>query len=172
MGLAEIGMGVLILLVIVGGALFYSLTHQQAALDRAKSSPPPPKRPPAKYAVVELKPGIGLALHLRDHANRAEDRSLRPFLEIGATGRPPSTTFGEALDDPRMQAALTGVYLIRADLEVFADDPLLDELQPHTIPVFFELDAAGRSTGRKIDGGAWGADTIENMSATMTKFFA
>src|SRR5690554_2157395 len=103
MGLSEFGIGILILLVVVGGALFYSLTQQRAALDERNSSSLPPKRLAAKHAVVELKPGISLALHLRDHANRAEARGLRPFFEVGAIWCPPSRMFGEVLHDPRMQ---------------------------------------------------------------------
>jgi hypothetical protein len=71
-----------------------------------------------------------------------------------------------------MKAALAGVYLIRAELDEFADDPNTRELRAVAVPVFYELDADGRWTGRQINGGAWGADTVENMSRTMAGFFA
>jgi thiol:disulfide interchange protein len=134
----------------------------------------PAKREPARdpFAVVAIHPGAPLAEQLREHANAAELRGLRPFLEFGATWCPPSRMFGEVLGDPRMREALDGVYLIRAEMDDFNDDPGLREFGPTAVPVFFELNAEGRSTGRQINGGAWGADTVENMSRTMAGFFA
>jgi hypothetical protein len=109
---------------------------------------------------------------LREHANAAELAKLRPFLEFGAVWCPPSRIFGDSLEDPRMKSALAGVYLIRAEMDDFSDDPYARELRATSVPVFYELDADGRWTGRTINGGAWGADTIENMSRVMSGFFA
>ena len=122
--------------------------------------------------VVHLRGGGPLAALVRDHANTAESQGLRPFLEFGATWCPPSRMFGEILDDPRMQAALAGVYLIRAEIDDFAGDPFARQLRAVAVPVFYELDAEGQATGRTITGAAWGEDTIENMSRTMSRFFA
>ncbi len=173
----NIGVGVLLLFVTVVGVLFYVVMQQRAAIDEDRSPELPPEREPspaaaAGHAIVELHAGEPLAAQLRAHAERAEARGLRPFFEVGAIWCPPSKLFGDALVDPRMEAALAGVYLIRADMDEFGGDPLLTELGVSTVPMFFELDAEGRSTGRSITGAAWGADTIENMSATMAKFCA
>jgi thiol:disulfide interchange protein len=175
MSIIEIGVGVLVLFIIVGSVLFYSVAHQRESLESGKTPSLPPKRePPAEtHAIVHLHPGdTALAEQLRAHANRAEQRGLRPFLEVGAIWCPPSKLFGEVLDHPRMQAALEGIYLIRVDMDEFDNDPKLTELGVVSIPVFFELDAEGEATGRKIDGGAWGVDTVENMSAVMARFWA
>ncbi|PRP97535.1 hypothetical protein ENSA5_33320 [Enhygromyxa salina] len=136
-----------------------------------------PRQAPAQgssgaHVVVHLHAGAALAAQLREHANAAEARGLRPFFEFSARWCPPSRMFGELLDDPRMQAGLAGVYLIRAELDAFKDDPRTRELGTVAVPVFYELDANGQSTGRSITGAAWGADTAENMSATMAGFFA
>lgn len=172
----QIGGGILILLVAVGGVLFYTLTQQRAAIEEDKSPELPPERakPAASRApvVVELAAGSALAAQIRDHAERAEARGLRPFIELGAVWCPPSKLFGDALADPRMSAALAGVYLIRADIDVFGGDPLLTELRVTSVPAFYELDAAGRATGRSMTGAAWGADTVENMADAMAKFCA
>lgn len=122
--------------------------------------------------VVAIHAGAPLAAQLREHASVAEDRGLRPFLEFGAMWCPPSRMFGEILEDPRMQAALAGVYLVRAEIDDFTNDPLARQLNAVSVPVFYELDAEGQSTGRTITGAAWGEDTIENMSRTMARFFA
>jgi hypothetical protein len=173
----EIGIGLLIMLVAIGGVLIYSLTHQQAAIEAAKKPELPPTRGPgsaenARGFVVELEPVRPLAGQLRVHAERAALRGLRPYLEVGAVWCPPSKLFGEALTDPRLEAALTGVYLIRVDLDAFTDDPTLSELGVEGVPVFFELDVHGEATGRTMTGAAWGADTVENMAAAVAKFCA
>ncbi len=179
MGLVEIGIGVLIVVVVVVGVLFYSLTHQRTGIDESKSPSLPPKRDAAApgasastNVVVHLRVGEALAEQLRAHANTAESQGLRPVFELGAIWCPPSKLFGDSLADPRMEAALAGVYLIRADMDEFSGDPLLRKLGVTSVPVFFELDAHGHSTGRSMTGAAWGADTIENMSAAMAKFCA
>ena len=124
------------------------------------------------HRIVALHPGTPLAAQLREHANTAEVLGLRPFLEFGAMWCPPSRMFGESLGDPRISRALTGIYLIRAEIDDFSSDPRALELRAVAVPVFYELDADGQSTGRSVNGGAWGADTIENMSGTMARFFA
>jgi thiol-disulfide isomerase/thioredoxin len=125
-----------------------------------------------KHVVVHLRAGTPLGALLRDHANTAETQGLRPFLEFGATWCPPSRIFGELLDDPRMHPALAGTYLIRSELDDFVNDPLTNELGAVAVPVFYELNADGRSTGRTITGAAWGDDRFENISKTMARFFA
>jgi hypothetical protein len=127
---------------------------------------------PAGHLIVHARGGTSLAAQLREHANLAEVAKLRPFLEFGAVWCPPSRIFGNALEDPRMKAALAGVYLIRAELDDFANDPYTRELRASVVPAFYELDAEGRWTGRQINGGAWGVDTLENISRTMAGFFA
>ena len=177
MGLAEIGFGVLIAIVVSGGTLFYVLTQQRASIDESKTPSMPPKREPppaiaAAHEVVHLHKGQPLAEQLRAHASLAESRGLRPLFEVGAIWCPPSKMFGDSLGDPRMEAALAGIYLIRADMDEFNGDPKLRELRVVSVPVFFELDADGEATGRSMTGAAWGADTIENMSSAMAKFCA
>jgi hypothetical protein len=168
----------LILGVVIGGVLIYAL-KQRAAIGEGKTPSLPPKReppPPApnlgSHMVVTLRPGQSLAEQLPAHTGAAELRKLRPVLEVGAVWCPPSRLFGEALADPRMHAALAGVYLIRVDMDEFDGDPKLRELGVTSVPVFFELDAAGQATGHSMTGAAWGADTIENMSAALAKFCA
>ena len=149
-------------------------TQNQLGSGQSPSAPAPASPAVAAAqasAVVAIHAGAPLAAQLQQHAHTAEERGLRPFLEFGAMWCPPSRMFGEILEDPRMQAALAGVYLIRAEIDDFASDPLARQLNAVAVPVFYELDAEGQSTGRTITGAAWGEDTIENMSRTMTGFF-
>jgi hypothetical protein len=176
-GLMEIALLLLMLVgagaVVIGLVLRSSHRRQPLASGESPSLPAKPTAAPAaSHVVVHIRGGTSLAALLREHANAAELAKLRPFLEFGAVWCPPSRMFGDALEDPRMRSALSGVYLIRAELDEFSDDPYARELRAVAVPVFYELDADGRYTGRTINGGAWGADTIENMSRTMTGFFA
>jgi hypothetical protein len=159
--------------IVIGLVMRSSQRRQPLASGESPSLPAKPAAAPANsHVVVHIRGGAPLAGLLREHANAAELARLRPFLEFGATWCPPSRIFGDSLEDPRMKSALAGVYLIRAEMDEFGDDPVSRELRPVSVPVFYELDADGRATGRTINGGAWGADTIENMSRTMTGFFA
>jgi hypothetical protein len=168
-----------LLIVLACGVWIFVLAKRRGAIDQSKTPSLPPKRePPApapnlgSHMVVVLRPGQSLAEQLPAHTGAAELRKLRPFLEVGAIWCPPSRLFGEALADPRMHAALAGVYLIRVDMDEFDKDPKLRELGVTSVPVFYELDAAGQATGRSMTGAAWGADTIENMSAALARFCA
>jgi thiol:disulfide interchange protein len=177
MGVGEIGLGILIGLVVLVAVLFYAVARQHPTIEAAKTPQLPAQRQPpapskAAHVIVHVHAGQALAEQLRAHANAAEAKGLRPFLEVGAIWCPPSKLFGDALTDPRMEAALAGVYLIRADMDEFGSDPKLGELGVAAVPVFFELDADGQATGRSMTGAAWGADTIENMSGAIAKFCA
>jgi hypothetical protein len=60
-------------------------------------------------------------------------------------------------------------------MDVDAVDPqALDaaKLTSSAIPVFFKLDASGKPTGEKIDGGAWGDNAPDNMAPPLAAFFA
>ena len=45
-------------------------------------------------------------------------------------------------------------------------------MSPNAIPVFYKLDANGKPTGDKIDGGAWGDNIPDNMAPPLKAFFA
>jgi hypothetical protein len=70
-----------------------------------------------------------------------------------------------------MIEALRGVYLIRLDIDEWEDQLLGSEFRIPGIPLFYELDATGRSTGRAIAGSAWGQDIPRNMAPPLGAFF-
>jgi hypothetical protein len=78
---------------------------------------------------------------------------------------------GLADNDPQMAAAFDGVYLIRLDTDVWGWGAAEAGFEFEGIPVFFRLGYDGKPTGDKIDGGAWGPDTYENIANTMGPWF-
>jgi thiol-disulfide isomerase/thioredoxin len=129
--------------------------------------------PPAGPSVVELDVKKGaLAAQLKTELALAKKRKLRPFIEVGATWCGPCQALTRSLGHPLMIDALRGVHLIRVDLDQFDADLKKAGFKVTGVPVFFALDDAGRPTGRRIDGSAWGADTPENMAPPLKSFFA
>lgn len=79
---------------------------------------------------------------------------------------------GLAAEEPLLVEAFEGVYLIHLDVDEWGwGVPGTDIPKVEVIPIFFRLDEHGRATGDKIDGGAWGPDTYENIARVMGEWF-
>jgi hypothetical protein len=78
---------------------------------------------------------------------------------------------GLADNDPKMAAAFNGVSLIRLDVDEWGWGVPGTGFELEVIPIFFRLGTDGKPTGDKIDGGAWGPDTYENIANTMGPWF-
>lgn len=76
-----------------------------------------------------------------------------------------------SLDDPRMQRALREVEVATCDVDAWGDALSAAGFAVRSVPVFFILDASGRSTGASINGGAWKEDVPENMAPPLEAFF-
>ncbi|MCX4240250.1 TlpA family protein disulfide reductase [Paraliomyxa miuraensis] len=125
----------------------------------------------AAFQIVNLPPGGELPGLLAEHAALAKQANLAPFVELWAEWCPPCKKLEAAMGDPRIEKAFAGVYLIRLDSDQWSGKLEGTGLDASAIPVFFELDAQGKVTGRKIDGGAWGEDVPENMAPPLDAFF-
>lgn len=149
-----------------------SASSQRPSMPSARA-PAPIAAPPANHEVVSLRQGVELGQQIRQHASAAELRGLRPFIEFTASWCPPSAAFDESLEHPLMVEALRGSYLIRVDIDEFSGFSGYESLGfvVRGVPVFFELDAEGRPTGRQITSNAWGPDIPENMGRVMGAFF-
>lgn len=74
--------------------------------------------------------------------------------------------------DPRMVDAFQGTAIALIDIDQVDPKVLAASgLESAAIPVFFKLDASGKPTGDKIDGGAWGDNTPDNMAPPLKAFF-
>ena len=69
------------------------------------------------------------------------------------------------------KAVRTCYILVRLDIDEWGESLAGTGFDVEVIPIFFRLDEQGRPTGDKIDGGAWGSDTYENIANTMGPWF-
>jgi hypothetical protein len=123
-------------------------------------------------AITVVDVGVG-ASSLADELSRQRDaaRDARQTMLVMTTISDcgPCDSVFEALPDPRMQAALPRVRLVRVFADVFRDD--LDSLQipRDNFPGFFVLGPDLRPRDG-IDGGEWDADVPENMAPVLSAF--
>lgn len=116
--------------------------------------------------------GVG-ASSLADELSRQRDaaRDARQTMLVMTTMAEcePCDSVIASLSDPRMQAALSRVRLVRVFADVFRDD--LDSLQiPRAgFPGFFVLGPDLRPRDG-IDGGEWDDDIPENMAPVLSAF--
>jgi hypothetical protein len=124
------------------------------------------------FVVRELTKADGpLAQQLAVEASKARAERLKPFAYISATWCGPCNAIKHNLGTPALEDAFQGTYQMKIDFDLFESELTAAGLQHPSVPVFFALDDAGKPTGRKIDGGAWGADTVENMAPVLKAFF-
>jgi hypothetical protein len=70
-----------------------------------------------------------------------------------------------------MVDAFQGTYIIRLDLDEWKGRLSDSGFLVPGVPMFFELGADGRQTGRILTGAAWGEDIPENMAPPLGEFF-
>jgi hypothetical protein len=113
------------------------------------------------------------ALSLADELNkqRKEAEAAGQTVLVMTTRDPcePCRGVDKALSSPLLQTALSGVRLVRVDVDVFKDD--LDQLrmQRQRFPGFFLL-APDLSPKDGIDGGEWDDDIPVNIAPVLGPF--
>jgi hypothetical protein len=86
-----------------------------------------------------------------------------------SSGCEPCAAVGRALPDARMQRALGGVRLVRADVNGFGAELTRLGVPSDTVPGFTLLDAQARPLDH-IHGGEWGDDIPANIAPILDKF--
>ena len=123
-------------------------------------------------AAVRLSPSQGtLSALLEAEVAKARTRKLKPFLELRAEWCGPCKQLEASMGDARMSDAFAGTYLISLDIDEWAQQLSGTAFDASSIPVFYELDASAKPTGRKIDGGAWAENIPANMAPPLKAFF-
>ncbi|MGH1348041.1 MAG: thioredoxin domain-containing protein [Nannocystales bacterium] len=123
------------------------------------------------FQIVEVENKGDLQAVLATHVAKAKEAGLQPYVEFWADWCPPCKAIEASMKEPAMREAFSGAYLIRLDTDHWGSKLEGSGMDAASIPVFFELDAKGKPTGRKIDGGAWGDNTPENMAPPLNAFF-
>jgi len=115
-----------------------------------------------------------LADSLAAFTHDANAAGLKPFAYLHASWCGPCKAIEKThAADAQMTDAFKGTAIALIDIDA-ADAKALSAqgLDTQAIPVFFRLDASGKPTGDKIDGGAWGDNVPENMAPPLKAFFA
>jgi thiol-disulfide isomerase/thioredoxin len=136
------------------------------------ASAAPAEPPPRPFVLVELGPTQGdLQPLLREHAEKARARGLKPFVEFYADWCRPCKLLASLMNDPFIVEAFTGTYVLKLNFDDWQDKLAEAGFQPREIPMFYALDARGQPTGRKLSGDAWGKANAESMSKVLGPFF-
>jgi hypothetical protein len=136
----------------------------------ADTPAPLPSLPPqiGKIAIVEAN-ADGLKKQLIAQLAESVKSGERVVLWTVASGCEPCVAVGQALPDTRMQRALAGVRLVRADVNGFGADLTRLGVPTDTVPGFTLLDAQARPLDH-IHGGEWGDDIPANIAPILDKF--
>lgn len=127
---------------------------------------------PEAFTLVVPHPSQGdLQTVLAQHAEQAYAMGRYPFIEFSAEWCPPCQAIENYLGDPMMVNAFQGTYLIRVDIDEWGDQITRIGFLVPGIPLFYELNQDGASTGRAIAGSAWGVDVPQNMAPPLSAFF-
>jgi thiol:disulfide interchange protein len=134
---------------------------------------PPPKAETARIQRTTIDPSKGsLAEQLAAQAAEAAKRGLRPQAEIHAAWCEACQALDRHAADPALVKAFAGTWIVRVDYERWQDQLEAVGLATTAVPAFFTLDAAGKPTGARLDGSAWGEDVPAEMAPPLGAFFA
>ena len=125
------------------------------------------------FTIVRIHKQDGdLLTQLTAETQKAKKLNQNPFIEFDATWCPPCKAIEASLKakDAITMKAFEGVYLIRADVDEWGwGDGKTFKFE--AIPIYYQLDDSGKSTGVTIDGSAWNEDIPKNFAPVLDKFF-
>jgi hypothetical protein len=123
--------------------------------------------------VMDLDPADGaLRTQMTRVVAEADARRSPVLVETTATWCKPCQKFSASLDDARVEAALTGVTLVRLDIDVWPSSELSGmHLIVNSVPWFYKIDASLAPLD-KISSDEWGDDVPENIAPVMRDFMA
>jgi len=115
---------------------------------------------------VELS-ADGLPAAIASRCALAAKRGKKPFVYLHASWCGPCRAIESTRrQDPAMRAAFARATILAVDIDRVPAATLEKlGLGARAIPVFFRMTAAGKPTGEKIDGGAWGENSPKDLDA-------
>ena len=133
-------------------------------------APGDPSAPAGDLAWKTVDGPAALAAFAKDAATAG----LKPYAYLHASWCGPCNAIEKThAADAKMAAAFKGTAIALIDIDA-ADPKALAAagMETSVIPVFYKLDAGGKPTGDKIDGGAWGDNVPDNMAPPLSAFFS
>lgn len=104
-------------------------------------------------------------------AAKAREQGRKPFVYFYADWCGPCKRLRASLNDPKMVDAFSGTYIIALNYDQWKSKVTATNFKIKGFPAFYALNDQAESTGRRIDGGAWAADTPDNMAPPLKAFF-
>jgi hypothetical protein len=122
-----------------------------------------------KIAIIEASTGSALELQLLAQLRESAKAGERVVLWTVTAPCEPCAAVGRALPDARMQRALSGVRLVRADAHLFSGDLQKLGVPTEFVPGFTLLDGRAHPVDH-IYGGEWDDDIPANIAPILDKF--
>lgn len=130
-------------------------------------------RAPSTFSVVELEPvEEDFRATLQKELAKAKSLGRKPLVEFGATWCGPCNALKRSFDDPLMQEALSGTYVIQVDIDKWQKPMAKAGIEIGQIPVIYEVNYEGRPTGRSIDPNTWGDTSAAHVAPHLKRFVA
>jgi thiol:disulfide interchange protein len=121
-------------------------------------------------SVVQLASAEGpLADQLRAELLRARSAKKVLVVQTTASWCGACDEIESSLRDARMQTALSGVHLVRVDVDEFKSELARQSMWEESVPWFYTIDAAARPTDA-ISADEWDDNVPENMAPVLQKF--
>jgi hypothetical protein len=138
--------------------------------------PPTPTAIPAvSFQLVDLSASKGdFTSLLSQHAAKAHEMGLTPFVEFHAAWCPACQAIAQGLEEKNalMRDAFQWTYLIRVDIDQWDTDEIVNAgFEFEFIPIFIRINTNGSPTSDSIDGNAWGENIPETMAPPLKEFF-
>lgn len=165
--------GSFFVIALAGGLYVATVVRKKSRLATRPSQPAGerPKAAGAGFAMVDAASGTGKLIdHIKRAVAEAKRQGLQPFAYFYADWCPPCKALRASMTDRRMIDAFQGTYVVKLCADQWKDEAARTGFRFQAVPVFFRLDDQGRP-GDHIDGGAWGANTPENMAGPLKRFF-
>lgn len=128
--------------------------------------------PDANFTITHpSSKGESLAEMLQTQYAKAQERGQKPFVQFTATWCGPCKAISQSLRHPEVSQAFEGVYLVKVDIDEWNSQ--INESQFHVpyIPIFYECNADGQPTGRKLETSEFTSMSPSGMAPTFKKFF-
>jgi hypothetical protein len=120
--------------------------------------------------VVDIAIGVAsLASELKRQHAEATEHGERLLLETTSSSCEPCAGVATSLSDPRMQAALDHVRIVRVDRDPFEEDLAELQIPSRPFPGFFLLDS-DLKVKDGINGGEWEDDIAGNIAPVLGPF--